>query len=172
MSREREREICGRQSTTTHLAKVLTITPLIETAKGKASSSSSSSRHFGSNDPVTSFSGLNHSPKSRSKSTSNPPFNVSSKPSRVGIEPMKSVPPNMAIGSVDDNIGGPGCITDDGLPRIAEGDGTVIFGVGGAVPPCPWLPVFEPPCPGVRGGFRGDPSGRLLEVDGPPLSLF
>jgi hypothetical protein len=61
---------------------------------------------------------------------------------------------------------------DIGPPRIADGEGAVMFGVAGAVPPCPGLPKFKPPCAGVRGGFRGDPSGRLLEVDGPLLSLF
>jgi hypothetical protein len=58
--------------------------------------------------------------------------------SRVGWDPTKSVRPKI-------DIDGTCCrdvfIPNDGLPRIAEGEGVVIFRVGGAVTACPGFPV-------------------------------
>lgn len=45
---------------------------------------------------------------------------------------------------------------------MADGDGAVagiLFGVGGAVPPCPNCPELGG-WPGLAGWFRGDASGR------------
>lgn len=109
-------------------------------------------RHFGSNGS----SGLNHCPKSRSKSTPKSvlPKAGSSKVSTTpsGKEVMKSVlPKSAAIGSEGGGIDWPGGFMPAGvLTRMAEGEGAVmaLLGVGGAVPPCPKLPPFEVPGPG------------------------
>ena len=48
-------------------------------------------------------------------------------------------------------------VPDGKLPRMADGEGAVTFGVAC---PCPGRPMFESPCMGIQAAFRGDPSER------------
>ena len=118
-----------------------------------------------------SFSGLNHCPKSRSKSTSTVPLKESSKVVSRDIEPMKSLLLNSpTMGSTVEGIEWLGWfIFIGGPPRMADGDGAVILGVGGAVPPWPEPLGFGGPWAVFGGAFRGEPSGRLLRCPGTPL---